>query len=123
MTDRFNKFMAELSDLTNKYGIEIGGCGCCGSPFVTGSDGRYYGDNLQYDTLTKQYKLEECELPLPDPPKMWEKENPCTPSGGNPCTPSVNLNGNIFYQYISNGGTPQGMGMILGAALKGMEND
>lgn len=95
MTDRFNKFMAELSELTNRYGIEIGGCGCCGSPFVTGSDGRYYGDNLQYDPLTKKYKVKYCEPPLPDPPK----ENPQSDSG-----------------------TPLDMGGLFGNLLKLMES-
>lgn len=29
-----NEFLDELSKLTVKYGWEIGGCGCCGSPFI-----------------------------------------------------------------------------------------
>lgn len=28
------KFIAELTALTRKHGIAIGGCGCCGSPFL-----------------------------------------------------------------------------------------
>lgn len=27
-------FLDELAKLTNKYGIAIGGCGCCGSPYL-----------------------------------------------------------------------------------------
>jgi Fe-S oxidoreductase len=27
-------FIRELETLTRKYGITIGGCGCCGSPFL-----------------------------------------------------------------------------------------
>ena len=30
-----NAFLAELTELTRKHRIVIGGCGCCGSPFVT----------------------------------------------------------------------------------------
>lgn len=33
-------FLAELAALTEKYGIEIGGCGCCGSPWLRKTDGR-----------------------------------------------------------------------------------
>ena len=28
-------FLAELTVLSNKYGIKIEGCGCCGSPALT----------------------------------------------------------------------------------------
>ena len=31
-------FLAELSALTRKYGIEITGCGCCGSPYLISTD-------------------------------------------------------------------------------------
>ena len=30
--DKVEHFLKELSELSNKYKIEIGGCGCCGSP-------------------------------------------------------------------------------------------
>ena len=32
--ERLDKFLEELSELSNKYGFVIGGCGCCGSPWV-----------------------------------------------------------------------------------------
>jgi hypothetical protein len=38
------EFVRELSKLSRRYKISIGGCGCCGSPFLTPmgkSDGRY----------------------------------------------------------------------------------
>lgn len=28
------EFLEELIELTNRYGIGLGGCGCCGSPFL-----------------------------------------------------------------------------------------
>lgn len=31
-------FLAGLSELSRKYGVGIGGCGCCGSPFITSQD-------------------------------------------------------------------------------------
>ena len=36
MTDeqRKQQFLFELAELTRKHGISIGGCGCCGSPWL-----------------------------------------------------------------------------------------
>lgn len=39
-------FLKELGELSTKYGIEIEGCGCCGSPFLMGPSG-----HLQFDRL------------------------------------------------------------------------
>ena len=36
---RLDKFLKELSELSNEYGFIIGGCGCCGSPWVDEVDG------------------------------------------------------------------------------------
>lgn len=33
------QFIDELIALQRKYNVEIGGCGCCGSPFLTCEDG------------------------------------------------------------------------------------
>jgi hypothetical protein len=40
MEDKIKAFLSELSALTNKHGIEIGGCGCCGSPFLSPTEHR-----------------------------------------------------------------------------------
>ena len=34
MNNRVENFLKELSDLTKKYNIVIGGCGCCVSPYL-----------------------------------------------------------------------------------------
>lgn len=46
--ERLDKFLEELSELSNKYGFEIGGCGCCGSPWVQEIDGNFGVDNLSF---------------------------------------------------------------------------
>jgi hypothetical protein len=37
MTNNEKAFLKELTALTHKYGIEIVGCGCCGSPWLCSS--------------------------------------------------------------------------------------
>jgi len=32
--DRINGFLVELGHLSEKWRITIGGCGCCGSPYL-----------------------------------------------------------------------------------------
>ena len=34
MNTKQREFIIELETLTRKYGISIGGCGCCGSPWL-----------------------------------------------------------------------------------------
>lgn len=51
--EKQEKFLVELAKLTQKYGISIGGCGCCGSPWLaqTEKKGHYVchgGDRLSY---------------------------------------------------------------------------
>ena len=46
--ERLDKFLEELSELSNKYGFVIGGCGCCGSPWVEEVDGDLYADELRF---------------------------------------------------------------------------
>jgi hypothetical protein len=42
-------FLAELAALTEKHGIRIGGCGCCGSPWLDKTAKRQ-GQYLCYET-------------------------------------------------------------------------
>lgn len=52
--DKVEHFLKELSELSNKYKIEIGGCGCCGSPSLHTEDfveGGCYTVNKDNDFL------------------------------------------------------------------------
>lgn len=33
--DRIGAFLLELVALSNKHGVAVGGCGCCGSPWLS----------------------------------------------------------------------------------------
>lgn len=46
--EKLQDFLHELTDLTNKYGFEIGGCGCCGSPYIT-KKARFGHDDVAED--------------------------------------------------------------------------
>lgn len=47
--EKLNKFLEELSELSNKYGFAIGGCGCCGSPWVATIDHLVVADDLGFN--------------------------------------------------------------------------
>lgn len=51
------EYLDELSALTQKYGLEIGGCGCCGSPWVEEIVGDGTADGLTYNRETKKYTV------------------------------------------------------------------
>lgn len=42
-------FLLELAELTKKYNLEISGCGCCGSPYVTNPKGDFEVTLLEYE--------------------------------------------------------------------------
>ena len=59
MTDKekLDSFLEELSELSNKYGFEIGGCGCCGSPWVVSMDSGEFFENLTFED--NAYKFDD----------------------------------------------------------------
>ena len=52
-------FLTDLAALTEKHGIEIGGCGCCGSPWLKKTDKRQ-GQYTCYKT-TRELTWEESK--------------------------------------------------------------
>lgn len=48
--EKLKAFLKELSELSVKFGIEISGCGCCGSPFLAEIEdqGNIIAENLGF---------------------------------------------------------------------------
>ena len=42
------KFLKAMTDLTLKHGIKVGGCGCCGSPYLTHVDKAELNEQFRY---------------------------------------------------------------------------
>jgi len=50
------KFVKELTKLSEKYKVYIGGCGCCGSPYLISEIGEHNaGGELSWDVEKKAY--------------------------------------------------------------------
>ena len=53
------KFLEELSELTKKYNISIGGCGCCGSPYLVHlKDKTIIGEYISWDEDNQVYTID-----------------------------------------------------------------
>lgn len=48
MTAHQEEFLKKLGELTREFGIKIGGCGCCGSPFANSLENEEYGPEYRY---------------------------------------------------------------------------
>lgn len=54
---RLDKFLKELAKLTQKYEIEIGGCGCCGSPYlIDQNNDNIIKTDLSYNGFEEEYE-------------------------------------------------------------------
>ena len=61
-----NNFLTELTELTKKYNISIGGCGCCGSPYLKRIDnGEDIGELLSWNIQEEKYDA-YSDLPMFD---------------------------------------------------------
>jgi len=59
MNKDIEQFIQELNELTNKYKIVIGGCGCCGSPYLDNEKDKENGaDYLRFDYDTRKYRVD-----------------------------------------------------------------
>lgn len=66
--ERVNTFLTELTALTRKHGIKISGCGCCGSPYLTGDDFRPLEDDYEH----LDYDEDFCEYTIYHNDDKWE---------------------------------------------------
>jgi hypothetical protein len=61
MTEQEQEFLNELTALTHKYRVVIGGCGCCGSPSINPLDNESLNGNpinaMQYTVDEEGYYL------------------------------------------------------------------
>lgn len=75
MEKNVENFLMELTKLTKTYGIIIGGCGCCGSPYLISVEDETSIAGFAYDNLTyekeKGYSIENIY-------PMEEGETECT---------------------------------------------
>ena len=55
--DRLEEFLKELAQLTQKYGLAIKGCGCCGSPWIDDFKGEIDAEDLGYCKETQKYDV------------------------------------------------------------------
>ena len=55
--ENLDKFLKELSELSNKYGLVIDGCGCCGSPWIEEIDGDVIAEYLEFKS-DRRYKVD-----------------------------------------------------------------
>ena len=55
--NRLEEFLKELSELTQKHGFYIYGCGCCGSPWINDRKNEVDADDLYYNDEKQKYEV------------------------------------------------------------------
>lgn len=53
------EFLKELSELSKKYNIYIGGCGCCGSPYLYKKSGQIIHAMLEFSKQVGGYVVSD----------------------------------------------------------------
>lgn len=53
------EFLKELSELSKKYNIYIGGCGCCGSPYLYKKSGQTIHAMLEFSKQVGGYVVSD----------------------------------------------------------------
>lgn len=56
--ERLEKFLRDLSELSEAYDLWIGGCGCCGSPYIMKGNGEVIGNELKVN-INDEYDTDE----------------------------------------------------------------
>lgn len=55
--DDLKGFLRDLSRLSRRYGMYIGGCGCCGSPYLARKNGDVVSKELSWKTESGKYEV------------------------------------------------------------------
>lgn len=55
LDENVRQFLVDLTALTKKYGLAIGGCGCCGSPWLEPIDVSNEKSGYIYDDLEVKF--------------------------------------------------------------------
>lgn len=56
--DKKDLFLKELSKLSKKHKVYIGGCGCCNSPYADDDNSKEVFQNLEWDYDKERYIAE-----------------------------------------------------------------
>jgi len=69
MSENLKSFLVELAEVSKKYNFFIGGCGCCGSPYLVND----IDDGFEYENLIYDYRKEVYTITINEVPKGKKK--------------------------------------------------